>query len=469
MQKIIKFTIITSIIFLITLIGTYFFINSNSFAGVIKGKISSQLGNEVNFEKHKIGIDGTITITNFSLLALDKTELLQIRAIKVKIDWLELINNDTLPQTITLNEANLSARIKNNQWPLHILNEQHKPTPLPNFDLNIDTCNIVLEKISGNKYNVKLTIKEISSELIQPIQNVAIKGEISPELVKVTDLTLNTLGGRARSVFTAWFAPELKLELELKTESIRIEQALKYMDTKGVVIEGELDSTNHLTFRTSKDFKLNGKITTSQLLAKGDSVDEILELIKKRNHNLLFEKSSASFSITPQALLLDRLRVENSEFITILADSSHISLNKALEPENFTIPLKIRAPYEVIKWKDYKVKEDPKHIEIPLNLSGKVSDIESILFKSLLATIQQNSITRGIRKIEEKLNIKIDSTKVKAIVQAIDLEPIKEEIKKQVNKIDTNQLNNIIDTFEKDSKKREMVKKQINSFLKFLQ
>ena len=475
MIKFFKFIVFIVVLGLVGLFGAFYYVNSNSFTRLLEARLSEELGNTISMASFKLHADGDVTLKGVKVLALDDSLLLSMARIEVEVQWRDLLTQDYLPQNVKLFDVDLDFSVKDNSWPLAILNKEKKLPPSPNFFAKVKALNLHLNKRSAllKKYAVDLDLLSAEVENVPVISSFRAKGVVSERMVKLDLVNFGMFSGSVESVISVLLSHKHEVQeatADFKLSNLECSDIGDFAKLTPFQVLGRISGDLNAVFGID-GLNVNADLTTGSLAMNGPGVEQALNFLKIGEKTLSFTSSRVKFKATEQELLFSKLELLNRRFISLYAPRTKIALDVKYQPHHITLPLRLSAPYDVLKWRDFAKENDPNTIEIPFDLDCDVKDLKTELMNALIYTIQKHSLKKSIKRLEDKLGFKVDDQviDVKKVLDHKVYKDIKESVKKEVDRIDRKQVDNLIDTFEKDDKKKKKLKKHIDLFMQFLQ
>ncbi|MCK5872998.1 MAG: hypothetical protein KAG26_09240, partial [Methylococcales bacterium] len=313
MRKFLKFIVLVNVLIIISTLGAFYYVNSDSFGHLVQGRISEELGNPVSFDRLKIHSNGDVTIKGLKVLALDQTTLLTIARVEVELKFSDLLSSDYLPQEIRVFDVDLDLKVKNNNWPLAILNKEKKLPPSPNFYAKVETLNLHLTKQNAElkAYAVKLDLLSAAVEKVPVISSLSTKGVVSERQLKFNSVKFGIFSGVVESVVSVLLTEKQAVKeavVDVDLKEIDLSEVAQFAKLAPFQVLGNLEGDAKIGFN-SKKLTVDADLTTGALSMTGTGVEKVLSLLKKGEKTLSFKSAHVKLKGSNEAVLFTKLEL----------------------------------------------------------------------------------------------------------------------------------------------------------------
>jgi hypothetical protein len=474
MFRFLKFIIIAVIVVALGQWGSLVYINSDSFAKWVQYRASKELGNTVTFDEFEFKVNGNLTLKGLRVLSSNEELVLSVAKVKGLVLWSDLLSQDFLPQKVDLYGVDIDFRVKDSVWPLAILNEKSVLPPSPHFYLQAKDLNLHLNKLDAylKKYELLLDFAEVKADQAPTITRLSTKGVISEQKILLESLDFSVFSGRVKSNLSIFLSAVHKLkrmEVGFNLSEIDLAKVGEFAKLDPIQVTGDLAGRGKVVLDQG-ELNLDAELATGPLGITEPGLNKVVERLTHQMNPLHFDYSRVKVRGRGHLLTFSQLELRSKKVISLCAPATKITLDQSYHPTHVVLPLRLSAPYKLIKWRDYLMPGNPDFIEIPIDLDCELTELKPSLINALIYTIQKHSLKKSMKKLEDKLGFKIEDQPidVKKILDSKAYTGVKQKVRKKVDRVDLNQVNQVIDVLGKDSKKKEKIKKNIDLFMQFL-
>lgn len=421
-----KIFIVTFVLLLVFIVGTFFFVKSSAFKSIVENQLTKNLKNKCSIEKIDLGVSGNLTVTGLKILDDSEMEAVAFKSLKTKVDFGDLLTGDALPEFLQIDQLSLNLSEQNGDWTLAILNKSTDFRLERGQSINLNNLAVDLKK-SGEGYKYELSAATTGFEPLVKARNFAANGKFDMKKLIVDQMKTDIFGGNVMMNGAFDFDLEKKQPLtHIDTRVIAKGMNLRYLKPFLKDQAYSFDGT------TSADinFSLNngsivssGEATMADMEVSHPVLTKILSLLETNERFLVFKKGSVNFNLANNMLNISDASFLNDELITVISKNAAIEMRNDtpeenpfnLKPGQTYLPIKIVAPYKIVRVKSMRSKENRDVAEAEFEVEGQFEELPQLLQDAVKAKSQEvivDEVERHLDKLNKKLDIEIDGKKV---------------------------------------------------------
>ncbi len=400
----------------VVVVALFSYINSEHAAGLIKGALTKAIGDRCEFSTHYISPTGKVELQNFELFSALGKKVVGMSRVEIGLGWGDLLTGELPPQKINVNNLALDLEAKNGVWDLAILNDKKKLPSGTSLFVRFSDTDLQLKRtksLPGLQYDYNLICPLLVNSFTDTIRNITAHGNAGMERVEVDQFKALALGGDI--MLTAGVSYDLDNKVMPITDfsGRAVLNDLNVKDVNELVQDGDLELDGSFSGDASLSFSsimppvFQSTFSCRDMIFFHPDLAPILRQLKYPRNVLVFKNGEADVEFMSGRLIVKKAGFYNDELVSVVTENATLDVVR-LEPGRVSLPLKISAPYRVMRVKELRKPGNEDVVEVDLNVNGHFSQLPELLREAVVEKTAQLLLDKGKRRLEEKLNKKLD-------------------------------------------------------------
>ncbi len=421
-----KIVIATFVLTVVFIVGTYFFVKSSAFKTFVEKNLTKTLHNKCSIGEIDLSMDGSLAVSGLRILDDSDMEAVTFKTLKTKLNFGDLLSGDALPEFLKVDKLNLNLSEQNGDWNLGIINKSTDFRLERGQSIMLNNLNVNLKK-SGEGYEYDISAAMSGLDPLVKARNFSATGKFDKKNLQINQMKTDLFGGNV--MMNGTFDYDLSKK-----------QPLQHIDSRIIAKDFNLrylkpflkDQAYSFDGTTSADinFSLNngsivssGEATMADMELSHPVLTKILSLLETNERFLVFKTGRVKFNLANNMLKIPDASFFNDELITVISKNATIEMRNDtpeenpfnLKPAQTYLPIKMVAPYKIVRVKSMRSKENREIVETEFEVEGHFDELPRLLQDAVKAKSQEvivDEVERHLDKLNKKLDIEIDGKKV---------------------------------------------------------